>query len=315
MKETPLLLHVGLEKTGSSTLQETLLYKHPQVHYLGKIKGNDSKQKSCLDEITYRILDPILWNLDEPMNTEATLALFHDKLLPSVSEDQILVGSWEGLGSQAIKAQIEMLNRTQAIFGGCRIMITLRNPLSRLPSLYLQNLYGNFMKQKKGIFDSHDYVDIETWFSKRMSNEKLFTYVDFIQSSIEQLGRENVGIFLFEELKEDPNAYYKSICEFMGIDSEIGVSLTQNKHVNPRMSEEQLTYMHSIQSSFFKRSLNSFRSVKSRKNALRAKKSGPPAKVILTDHIIQKVSDASREGHRWLVENLNLPLERYGYPL
>ena len=248
------------------------------------------------------------------MDTEATLSLFQDKLLPTISEERVLVGSWEGLGTRDMELHVEMLDRIKAIFGGCRIMITLRNPLSLLPSLYLQYLGGYFIRQNKVRLSSRSYVDIETWYSTgvaKLDSSTLMNCCDCIRSSIEKLGRENVGVFLFEDLKDKPTTYYQSICEFMGIDSEMGVSLAQGKHFNTRLSEAQLAYMREIDSSWTK----FFHSSKSREEAFNAKADGPPAKAVLNDQLIREVSDATRVGHRWLVENLNLPLEKYGYPL
>ena len=317
MNNTTLLLHTGLEKTGSTSLQETLFLKHPQVHYLGKVIGTEHIKKACLDDISYRVLNPVLWDLDKPMDTEATLSLFHESLLPLVPKDRVLMGSWENLGHKTTENHLEMLTRTKAIFGACRIMITLRNPLIQLPSLYLQNLRGNFLRQNNGWMDSETYEDIEGWYRKceMISKNPLLNYSECIRSSIEQLGRENVGIFLFEDLQENPNAYYQSICEFMGIDPEMGVSLTQDIHSNPRLSEAQLAYMRKTKSSLLGRMLHSYSSLERRRKRMEALLGGPPAKVVLTEQLIKEVSDASRDGHRWLVEKLDLPLETHGYPL
>ncbi|MCJ8329121.1 MAG: sulfotransferase domain-containing protein [Lentisphaeria bacterium] len=317
MSNKSLLLHIGLQKTGSRTLQRALFFNHPQVHYLGKVEVNNSIKRGCVDDKTYRLLKSILWDLEKPMNTESTLSLLNETLLPLISEDQVLVGSWESLASQGIKHHHEMLNRTQSIFGGCRIMITLRNPIFQIPSLYLQNLQGNFLGRQKIRMRYRSNIDIETWYKMRLAekNSSLLNYSDCIRKSIEQLGRENVGVFLFEELKENPKAYYQSICKFMGIDSDIGASLTQDEHFNIRLSEMQVTYMHEIHSSFFKRGLNALLSRKSRRKGFSARAGGSSAKAVLPDHLIKEVSNASREGHRWLVEKLDLPLEKYGYPL
>ena len=70
MNKSTLLLHLGLAKTGTATLQRALFLKHPQVHYLGKIVGvKNNTKEDCLDDTTYKILEPILWDLNNPMNT------------------------------------------------------------------------------------------------------------------------------------------------------------------------------------------------------------------------------------------------------
>ena len=139
MNNKALLLHLGLSKTGSSTLQKALFRKHPQIYYLGKFANKGMSIRKCQDDLTYRILNPVLWDLDEPMDMDATLSLFQDKLMPKIPEDQVLVGSWENLGNRSIEHHREILNRSKAIFGSCRLLVTLRNPLTRLLSDGLQN--------------------------------------------------------------------------------------------------------------------------------------------------------------------------------
>lgn len=152
-------------------------------------------------------------------------------------------------------------------------MITLRNPLFLMPSLYLQNLHEDFLWQKHNWLDPQSYAEIEVWYKNRMSrfNNALLKYSECIKNTINELGRENVGVFLYEELQENPKAYYQSICEFIGIDSEIGVSLALGKHLYPRLSDPQLSYMRKIQSSLLGRALHSYSSIQRRRKALEAR--------------------------------------------
>ena len=39
------------------------------------------------------------------------------------------------------------------------------------------------------------------------------------------------------------------------------------------------------------------------------------AQAIMPRHVEQEIIAATREGNRWLIDNLSLPLEKYGYPL
>jgi len=53
------------------------------------------------------------------------------------------------------------------------------------------------------------------------------------------LGQENVGVFLFEELLADPDSYYRSICEFIGIETAEGVRLSRQQHFNRSLTQKQ----------------------------------------------------------------------------
>jgi len=314
MNTTPLTLHIGLAKTGTSTLQRNLFADHPGIHYFGKITKSRVKKQS-LDEMTYRLLCPILWKVHDPMDTEATRSLLQDKILPGIPENRVLLGSWESLSGRYFENYVEMLDRSQAIFGGCRIMITLRNPLTRLPSLYLQNLRGNFIRNNSSWMGYQSYVSIEDWYRNKIARSPLLDYCEFIRIAIEKLGRDNVGAFLFEALQHNSSEYCRSICEFIGIDFDIAISLIQDKHVNARLSEAQLAHMRNMKSSWYRRRQHSFSTRYSRNKYLLRMPSRPPAKVDLTEQLVKEVSDRTRDDHRWLADTLKLPIEKYGYPL
>ena len=279
---------------------------------------NKRVNAGCVNEVAFEVLKGILWHTRSPMNAEAVKVLYLETLLPAVPGDRFLVASWESLGNRTTEHYVEMLKRAQTVFGNCRIMVTLRNPLTRLPSEYLQNLRGHFVKRNQDYLGFVTHVDIETWFRKRSKSypqAPLLNYGNGIRAAVDLLGRENVGVFLFEDLCEDPGTYHRSICEFIGIDADIGVAHAEGAHHNRGIGQKQVEYMREVHESVFKRTVHAFRSPEKRRRDLRANAGGPPAKAHLTDQLAKEVSDATRDGHRWLAETFDLPLEKYGYPL
>ena len=88
------------------------------------------------------------------------------------------------------------------------------------------------------------YIDIDEWLkrkiAKRKSLDNLFTYSRNIQTAVNLLGKENVGIFVFGELADNPDQYYSAICNFIGIDVTQGLELVRQKHLNQRITQAQL---------------------------------------------------------------------------
>lgn len=317
---TDLVLHVGLPKTATTTIQRALFACHPDVYYLGKIVDNrNDPGKRCLDSVTFKILNRLLWKLERPLNVEKTRKVLEEELLPSVPAGRTLVASWEELGHRTTPRFAEMIKRVKSVFGGCRVIYTLRNPLEQLPSEYLQNLRGHFVKREKVWMGLSSYMDIESWYRRRELTKARFAplhnYPDCIRVARELLGEENVGVFLFEDLKRNPEGYYRAVCSFAGIDPEIGVSLTEKKHLHARLSMAQVRLMQEIDDSWLRRSHVLFMSEKKRRRLLMTEAGGPPAKAELTESLAAKIIEASGEGHRWLSETLGLPLEEYGYPM
>ncbi len=125
---------------------------------------------------------------------------------------------------------------------------------------------------------------------------------------------------MFEELREDPVAYHSAICRFMGIDAVEGVRLTERQHLNPRNTEHQLDRLKEIDRSFWKRWQFDRKTIAERELDLggvlfsKAPES-VSAEAVVPRKLSDAVAEATREGNRWLVERLGLPLEEYGYPL
>ena len=323
MSEKGILLHVGLTKTGTKTIQKSLFSCHSQIYYLGKIEQNQMP-RGCLSALVYDILETALWKRGQPLALGRIKELYQNKLLPEVPQGKLFVGSWESFGNSKTHIYLERLRRIKAIFNKCRVMINLRNHLFQIPSQYLQNLHGHFVKQNRPWMGTAPVVKIEEWFEKwakhRQGIHNLFCYSQNIQASINLLGRENVGVFLFEELVENPEQYYRNVCGFMGIDPEEGVKLSGRQHLNKRISQNQIDFLKTLNASWWRRMMVKRKPLKVRKQMMeqitdRHIGTLTPARVFLTSELTQEIAAASQIGHQWLVENLDLPLEKYGYPL
>jgi hypothetical protein len=312
-----LLLHVGLPKTGTTTIQRAFFECHPEIFYLGKIVKNNPTAKRCRNQEVYEILRKILWLVDRPFNHLAAQKKLQNLLLDG-SPSQRLVGSWEELGNRSTKNHVKMLSRIGAVFGSCRIIYVLRNPLTQLPSEYLQDLKGHFIMHNHLWMGMRNYLDIEDWFEKKIKLKTAHTilnYVECIRASVELLGKENVGVFLFDDLLNDSRNYYRAVSRFIGVEEEIAVELCERSHFHPRITQSQVGFLQQISTSVLQTVAFAARSQQHRRRLFLSKDDSVPAKAVLNDRIAGAVAEATREGHRWLVDTYNLPLGQYGYPL
>jgi len=328
MIDKGLLLHVGLPKTGTTTLQQAIFPNHSQIFYLGKF-FRTSIERGCLSNDVHEVLEPLFWGHKKASDTKETTRLCREKIFPQVSENKCLLVSYEVLGNRPTRTFRRMLERAKEVFGSCRILYVLRNPLTQIPSEYLQNIEGGFIDPKRREWmDPPCFLCIETWFAKKNMtraeagavNDRwpFFSsnYIQNIQASIELLGKENVGVFLFEELQKKPEKYYRSISRFIGIDPDEAYLLSQQKHLNKRITQGELNKIRQLYSCVWTKALLPFLSKWLRRRLLlTAAKNSDPAKVELAADFQEKIIAATRDGHRWLVENLDLPLEEYGYPI
>ena len=199
---TGIVLHIGLSKTATTTLQRAVFQHHSQIYYLGKIAGS-RHGRQCASADTYEFLAPMLWQTDQPCDIAAAKDFYAETLEPRAGANQVILGSWEGLGQQGIAPFEASVQRLLAVCGVCRILISLRDPVTRLPSMYLQHLRGN-QKQL-----ARTYVTFDEWLDSQEqqlgSLEGVFAYREYVEVAVRLLGAANVGVFLLKHSSPIPD--------------------------------------------------------------------------------------------------------------
>jgi hypothetical protein len=162
---------------------------------------------------------------------------------------------------------------------------------------------------------------IEKWLKRkdviRNSIYSELSYSRNIQATVELLGKDNVGVFVYEDMINDPQQYYTNICNFIGIDVAEGLELIQDAHLHKRITQGQLAFLQELDNcTIWKRWLLIIKGQKYRRRLFRTNGGdGVPANVSLPSKWEKEIADVTRVGNRWLVDNYDLSLEKYGYPL
>ncbi|MFN5466773.1 MAG: sulfotransferase [Pirellulaceae bacterium] len=312
-----LVLHIGLPKTGTTTLQTLLFANHSGIGYLGRKRGFPG-ELDCRSKETYELLRPLLWEVDKPFDPSGIRRKI-DALSQEFDRSKVLVGSWEGLSNALLTEHREILRRLVETFGGCRLLICLRNPVRLMPSIYLQSLRGRSQVNNRQLLGSHWYLDIDQWMTnwrERGGFSRILSYAERIRISVEVLGSENVQVQLFEDLCEEQDHFIRSICKFLEVDESEGLHHVQGGHLHRRMPVGHIEFLKRVALSYIYRGwLN--RKKQKRQRQILDEHGGDevPARVELPPHWISVVADATREGNRWLRDHYQLDLEKYEYPL
>jgi hypothetical protein len=146
-------------------------------------------------------------------------------------------------------------------------------------------------------------------------------YAQTIQVFSEAFGKEAVGVFVFEELAADPKGFIRKVCDFLGIDPQEGWNLCQGRRENDRWTAEQLLRLRKIEDSRWRREV--FRRSPTRLRCWllglsrtgQPSRPGPKAEIDIPLDWRRRIEDLTREGNRWLAEEWDLPLAKYGYPV
>jgi hypothetical protein len=310
------VLHVGLPKTGTTSLQRNLVAKHSGIYYLGK-RSCFRAIKGCSSPQILQLLHPLLWDHSIPFDQAASRQLW-SQLRQEFGGLKTPVASWESLSKQSMEDFQESLRRIIATFGACRLIICLRNPMRLIPSLYLQHL-RNIRYSPHPSKRINWYLEFDQWMELQSEQgflQNQLAYGDRIRLASESLGVKNICVLLFEDLCEDQDQFTRMVCRFMEVNAEEGVKWMRLPSENLRLTEGQLRFLKEVERSALRRFLMNRMSFKRQIRILESHgRDGVPAALPSSAGFSQAVADQTREGNRWLAETFQLPLEKYNYPM
>jgi len=207
------------------------------------------------------------------------------------------------------------------VFGKAKIIINLRNPIRLLESAYFQQLKTYNAGSIKHFRFLPYYQTINNWLRDNYDRQILnhLQYAETIQAYIEEFGKENVHVFLFEDLIDNQRNYFISLCDAIGINSEEGIMLCNKKVENTRWTTNQINELIEITQSVIKTLSFSLSGRKKRRLLLNLNEHGWPinpgnrAHALISPDWQEKIYNQTRQGHLWLQDNYKLPLDKYGY--
>lgn len=223
------LLHIGLSKSGTTALQKLLFARHPGLVNIGKPDYGPHGQMLALRR----------WVMDEGPADEAW-AVFEACISPLYRQGKPVVLSEESFSAKVPERQLAA-ERLQQMFGGARILITAREPVAMLESLYLAWLTHAGKR--------YPYMNLDAWLDrqwalwKEQGDSYLFRAdaVGLADLYSRYFGADRVTIMAFEQLRQDPLAFCGSLASLIGIASDatlkaIAMDLSQ-ANVNQRKTQ------------------------------------------------------------------------------
>lgn len=327
-------LHIGMPKTATTTLQHFVYPFHSQVYYLGKFYPPlPFYLNRQIEEIIVEIQDR-----DPSAERLAELRSSYQKLTtPAFAAGKIPIWSDE-LAVRTSHADLKTrARRFRAICGDCKVLITIRHPVSFVKSLYLHMLTTYQIDRERwlertkraGYAQKPVFVTIDQWLEKIgfcPGNEAVFGVNNFIDiASIaeifaEQFGPENIGIFPFEQMVEDLPTFVHEISKFLGIGEVETLKLVQGHRSAQRVSQETVERLRHICASPMHTTLFRFapQGIRNWMTGLTTKNGSKPirrADVAVPAPWVKRIEEVSRESNGRLLQNWSVPLESFGYPV
>src|SRR5687768_17162310 len=182
-----IVIHPGMVKTATSTLQKHGFARHPEVHFLGT--------PAASDELDWAIRE--VGRADSLYYDQAAVSDVFRRALAVAPASRTVVLSYENYAFYESKDKGQVGARLKTLFPGAKILFTLRRQQDLVVSLYLTRLRHHIERKT--------YLPFDEWF-RVAAREPHLTALDdlrfqtIISHYVKLFGREQVGILLFEEL-------------------------------------------------------------------------------------------------------------------
>jgi hypothetical protein len=314
-----------MPKTGTTTLQHCLFYEHSQVNYLGKFNLIRPGIRPPATQLFYKYDDK---NPYQPTTDESKALL---KLVTEARrKGHISILSREGLCALPEFHRERVSTFVQKTFLAPRVLLTIREPLSFVESLYFQQLkgyqFGRYASIQKTLglppryFDFDQWFDIQTTLKVKQKPTVLLRQLKFGETALHYarvLGKANVKVMLFEQLQSNSDDFYRELCDFMKIDFEEANQLSKDRIRNFRWTEVPLNRIKQYQRSFaIRRWYFRQRSKEWREKALginSTSENSQKAKANISPEFKEKILDLTRSQCQIIESEFNIPLRDYGY--
>ncbi|MBX2833830.1 MAG: sulfotransferase [Micavibrio sp.] len=301
----PIIIHPGFGKTATTTLQNNLFINHPEIECIGRPQGGDA--------IQFR--DNLLRNMDH--YDEKKQKEFLQTVMQN-SDRRAIVFSDEVFAARIYENQ-SLANRIKALFPKAKIVFTIRNQYTIIPSYYSN--HGRILKKAPRPYRGKQ-VGFSEWFEYCKTNHTN-SYLDFIRyrpiiKIFENLyGRNSIEIFLFEEIVNKNSDFSKKFSDLLGVNTELTLELLKGKKSNPRKSEKMVRYQHFREKFMPGFSFSSFipggtRLREDFQNFLNRGKGCSPS---ITQEHKNFIHQLYKEDNRVLAQDYDLDLKKWGYPL
>jgi hypothetical protein len=325
-------IHIGLPKTATTTLQDYLYPFHSQVFYLGKYYP---PKPFFLNPDVERVINGIR----DPRRDDGRLPELRDvyrrTTAAALQAGKVPIWSDE-LEVRVSHAHLRSKARAfRAIFGPCKVLITVRQPISFVKSLYLHLLTSYQIERerwlsetvRRGYAQKPVFASLEQWLERtgfKPKDESQYGVANMIDIGslaeifAESFGAERVGIFLFEQMVEDMPAFVSELSGFLGIDGSEAHSRIEGHRSTQRVSQRTVERLRAICDSPFQ--MTAFRFgpqwLRNRMTGIGTARNGDQrAEITVPPVWRERIEDVARESHGRLLRRWPLPLERYGYPV
>ena len=226
----PNLIHIGLPKTATTTLQNNVFARQPRFTYLGKVQNNypDHRVRELCTRV--RLQDSLDYDANTTRSILDELRAHRDK----VGDRRPFLLSEEAFAAEGYADRRLIAERLHRLFAPAKVLIVLRAQPSLLKSLYMHHLKSSGERP----------VTFESWLAKHYGEIRFpgtlrvgLDYENLVRSYEQLFGGDNVVVLAFESIHGETGDFARSVGELVGLDCDEVRRAFLRSRENTRMSE------------------------------------------------------------------------------
>ncbi len=250
-KKASVFIHLGYPKCASTSIQNHLFNKHPDINYLGLyttedygvFSGEIDANNTYLNNSDLRKFYSLILHNDDIEYVKYNISDFYQQRIKHLLNKRINVFSHESFLSTYSCSRAEKAKRLKKLFPEAKIIFIIRRQADLLRSHYDDNPFDPSCRS------SGKHLKIKKWiqycFNLEYSHNSLLKSFDFYANIkyYEQLfGKENIGVFLFEDFVQNKIAFAQKLAEFMAIEKDAAMEILKNAYENKTISKRYKKY-------------------------------------------------------------------------
>lgn len=300
------VIHIGANKTGSTTFQRWLFSRLDSINYLGEDCEGYSKIKNVLKSL---VVDDDLF-----FDREMAKDLFDRRF--TRGESRINVFSDEDIMRSRNASQCAQ--RLANLMPGAKILMVIRNQFTAIPSWYAN--HGAYLRNVPSYYWRR-YVSFEDWMAYciqfiNQSPLSGFFYKQHVDLWARYFGKDNINVLLFEELKSNNSSFLEQLSDIIDCDPEKARQLISGKRERKRYTLRMHKF-HKLNSRFFRNISFKGSSLGDRleKQLNKYLQRGRALDTFIPEEWNQEILRRYKDGNSALAREYQLPLKDYGYPV
>jgi hypothetical protein len=306
------LVHIGLPKAASTTLQNTVFSAQRKFAYIGK--SHDKDLDGPLRELYSRVLRQDSLDYDP----DAAITLLQDVREQFAAQNRPLLASHETLSAEGRADRRTIAERLHRLFAPAKVLIVLRRQGSMLQSQYMNYRrvpggvrVGSFESWLDEFYGGHQFPD---------SFRVPLNYEPVVRTYEGLFGRDNVVVLPFELLPDENSVFTQRLAELLHMPQPAVTECLKVRQFNPRQSYRHAA-LHQIQSALPKGT--NFAKLGRRVfpraiyEPVRRFVAGGRAVAVpeLPKRWIKRIAELCARGNAQLEARTGLPLGALGYPV